>query len=452
MLAGYIYAIPNAIGSLPFYDPHVSCPPCPGNLILIENNPGLEGLVAHVIGVTGAVFAIVGAVRLIQHWRGASPRGRRALAPVFAAAVPASAVGIWDAASRLPLPGLSDLAVAALPIGFLVGLLRARLDRFAVGDLVVELGAGLSGPNLRDALARSLRDPTFELAYWLPDRQAYVDADGRPCPIPSEGTDRVAAVIAGDGNGEPLAALIFDASLRDEYELVSSVGAAARLTLENERLQAEVRVQLEEVRASRARIVTAADAERRRLERDLHDGAQQRLVNLALAMRMAQQQAKGAPDAELVATLEDASAEVRSALAELRELARGLHPTILTEAGLGPALESLAERSPVPTTIEAAPTGRLPSPVEATAYFVVSEALANVAKYSGAAGAGIAVERKNGRLVVEVRDDGIGGADPDSGSGLRGLADRVAALDGTLRVDSPRGGGTRVIAEIPCGS
>ena len=175
-------------------------------------------------------------------------------------------------------------------------------------------------------------------------------------------------------------------------------------------------------------------------------------MNLSLAIRMAQQQAKGAPDAELVATLEDASDEVRSALAELRELARGLHPTILTEAGLGPALESLAERSPVPTTIEAAPTGRLPSPVEATAYFVVSEALANVAKYSGAAGAGIALERKNGRLVVEVRDDGIGGADPNSGSGLRGLADRVAALDGTLRVDSPRGGGTRVIAEIPCGS
>jgi len=326
------------------------------------------------------------------------------------------------------------------------------LDRFSVGDLVVELGAGVSGANLRDALARSLKDPTVELAYWLPDRQAYVDPDGRPIDLPAEDSGRVVSVIGGNGDGEPLAALIFDASLRDEGELVSSVGAAARLTLENERLQAEVRAQLEEVRASRARIVTAADAERRRLERDLHDGAQQRLVNLSLALRMAQEQAKGAPDGELSATLEEASEEVRSALAELRELARGLHPTILTEAGLGPALESLAERSPVPTTVHTAPLERLPSSVEATAYFVVSEALANETKYSGAASVTIAAERRNGRLVVEVHDDGVGGADPSAGSGLRGLADRVAALDGTLRVDSPRGGGTRVIAEIPCGS
>src|SRR5436305_8579783 len=165
VLAGYLYAIPNAIGSLPFYDPHVSCPPCPGNLILIDRNPGLESLVAGLVAAVGAVFAIVGAVRLIQHWRGASARGRRALAPVFVAAVPAIAVGMWDAVSTLPLPGLSDLAVAVLPIGFLVGLLRARMDRFAVGDLVVELGAGVSGAKLRDALARSLEDPTVALAY-----------------------------------------------------------------------------------------------------------------------------------------------------------------------------------------------------------------------------------------------------------------------------------------------
>ena len=450
MSVGYVFAIANAIGSLPFYNPHVSCPPCPANLILIKHDPSLAHVLSQIDGAIGVAFAIVGGVRLIEHWRTASLRGRRALTPVFVALIPVVAVAIWDGVSTLPLPGLSDLAVGALPICFLVGLLRARLDRFVVGDLVVQLGAGLSGTSLRNALARSLRDPTFELAYWLPDRQTYVDPDGRPIDVPEEGNDRVATVI--EGNGEPLAALIFDASLRDESELVSSVGAAAKLTLENERLQAEVKAQLQEVRASRARIVTSADAERRRLERDLHDGAQQRLVNLSLALRLAQEQAGGERNGELAATLAEAADEIRLALSELRELARGLHPTILTEAGLGSALESLAERSPVSTMVEASLAERLPSSVEATAYFVVSEALANVAKHAKARSVCVRARLEEARLVLEVSDDGVGGADPAGGSGLRGLADRVAALDGTFRVESTAGSGTRVIAEIPCAS
>jgi signal transduction histidine kinase len=245
-------------------------------------------------------------------------------------------------------------------------------------------------------------------------------------------------------------ALQHDQALADEPELVRAVAAAAHLALQNERLQAEVKAQLEEVRASRARIVKAGDEERRRVERDLHDGAQQRLVTLSLALRMAQEQAAGERNGALAATLAEAVEEVRLALWELRELARGLHPTILTEAGLGPALESLAERSIVPATIEDTPAERLPAQVEATAYFVVSEALANVAKYSEAGSVTVRARREDGGPVVEVCDDGVGGADPAAGSGLRGLADRVAALDGRLRVESPPGGGTLVLAEIPC--
>jgi len=223
------------------------------------------------------------------------------------------------------------------------------------------------------------------------------------------------------------------------------------MTIENERLHAEVRAQLEEVRASRARIVEFGDAERRRVERNLHDGAQQRLVNLSLALGIARSQVGKASDEQIGAALDEAATELRLAVAELRELARGIHPAILSEAGLGPALASLAERSPIPVTITGVPADRLPARVEETAYYVASEALANATKHARATAITICAQRLDGALLVEVGDDGVGGADPD-GSGLRGLADRVAALDGDLRVHSPTGAGTHVTAELPCGS
>jgi signal transduction histidine kinase len=212
------------------------------------------------------------------------------------------------------------------------------------------------------------------------------------------------------------------------------------------RLDAELQARLEELRASRARIVEAGDAERRRLERDLHDGAQSRLVALALLLRAARTRADG----ELATMLDRAQDELRTSLGELRELARGIHPAVLTERGLEPALDSLATRVPVPVELDVRAQG-LPGPVESAAYFVVSEALANVAKYARATHATVAVRQANGRVTVEVADDGVGGADAASGSGLRGLADRVAALDGTLSIDSPAGRGTRLRAELPCG-
>ena len=212
-------------------------------------------------------------------------------------------------------------------------------------------------------------------------------------------------------------------------------------------LRRRISVLVEELHASRARIVEAGDAARRRLERDLHDGAQSRLVALALLLRSARNRA--GDDAELAGLLDRAQEELSTSLEELRELARGIHPAVLTERGLEPALEALASRAPVPVTLDAHTPERLPGPVESTAYFVVSEGLANVAKYAQASSATVSVERIDGTVTVEVADDGVGGADAATGSGLRGLADRVAAVDGTLTLDSPAGRGTRLRARIP---
>jgi signal transduction histidine kinase len=212
-------------------------------------------------------------------------------------------------------------------------------------------------------------------------------------------------------------------------------------------LDAELRESLEELRASRARLVEAGDAARRKLERDLHDGAQSRLVALALTLRAARRRA--GDDEELARLLDQAQDELKTSLAELRELARGIHPAVLTERGLEAAVQTLVARAPVPVTVDAEGTGRLPAPVESAAYFVVSEGLANVAKYANASHASVAVRCVSDRVTVEVADDGVGGADTANGSGLRGLADRVAALDGTLTLESPAGRGTHLRAEIP---
>ena len=213
------------------------------------------------------------------------------------------------------------------------------------------------------------------------------------------------------------------------------------------RLDAELVARLSDLRASRARLVDAGDRERRRLERDLHDGAQSRLVTVTLLLGRARMLVDADPEASTL--LDRAPSELRTGLAELRELARGLHPAVLTERGLAPAIAALAARAPVKVTVDA-DGGRLPAPVEVAAYFVVSEALTNVAKYAQATEASVAVRRDDGLVTVEVADDGVGGADAARGSGLRGLADRVAALDGTLTVESPMDGGTVVRAEIPC--
>jgi signal transduction histidine kinase len=221
------------------------------------------------------------------------------------------------------------------------------------------------------------------------------------------------------------------------------------LTAENRQLNEELEAKVAELRASRMRIVEAGYSERRRVERDLHDGAQQRLVALTMNLRLVRGKMESDPDgaAEL---LDEAMVELDEATKELRELARGIHPAVLSDRGLKAALSGLADRSPVPVEIVATPPERLPAPVESATYFVIAEALTNVARYAGAEAAIVRVTRANGAVEVEVRDDGIGGADPAAGTGLRGLEDRVAALDGRLAVESPAGEGTTVLARIPC--
>jgi len=325
-------------------------------------------------------------------------------------------------------------------------MLRARMARAAVADLVVELGQTPTPARLRDALANALGDPSLQVAWWAPSQERFVDVAGKTIELPDVETGQAVTML--ERNGVREAAIIHDAILLEEPGLIPSVAGALRLAVENDRLTAEVEAQLQEVRASRARIVEAGDAERRRIERDLHDGAQQRLVSLSLALRIAQTKLGEAGDPAVHASLERAAEDARAALEELRELALGIHPLILTEGGLGLAVESLAERTPVDVTVDIGPE-RFPAAVEGAAYFVISEALANVTKYAKATKAMVRVKGLDGHLSIEIDDDGIGGADPRSGSGLRGLADRLAALDGTITIISPVGGGTRISAQIP---
>ena len=274
-----------------------------------------------------------------------------------------------------------------------------------------------------------------------------MDCCGVPVADPTKETERATTMVRHEG--ATVAALVHDPRLKEQPDLLETVSAAAGLAVENQRLDAALRARVEELRRSRARIVEAGYAARRRLERDLHDGAQQRLVALALDLRLARSKLEKDPAA--VAELLDASiAELSQATEELRELARGIHPALLTDRGLGAALDALATRAPLPVELADVPAERLPEPVETAAYFVVAEALTNVAKYADATHATVSVERANGTLRVEVTDDGVGGADPAAGTGLRGLEDRLAALDGRLVVSSPAGSGTIVRAEVPC--
>ncbi|HJZ60748.1 MAG TPA: histidine kinase [Miltoncostaeaceae bacterium] len=424
---------------------------CADNALLVTRNQDAFHALAVFQIVLAAVAIVWGVVLLIRSWRRATPLERRAIAPIvwlgstaILMVIVGSIVSTFSK-SGADVPGLISLtAFLLVPIAFVVGLVRARLARSAVGDLVVELGETPGPGGLRDALVRSLRDPSLEVAYWLPEEHAYVDAEGRPFPDPAP--DRGTTLVMHAG--ERVAMLVHDPALAEQRELVDAATAAAGLALSNERLQAELRRRLEELRRSRARLVEAGDAERRRLERDLHDGAQQRLVALSLTLRLARSRLESDPAAAEQA-LTAAEEQLTQALAELRELARGIHPAVLSDHGLAPALRALADRDPLPVDLDVSLEERLPWQVEVASYFVVAESLTNVAKYAGASAVRIEVGRVDGRATVLIADDGVGGADPRRGSGLRGLTDRVEALDGRLTVKSPQGQGTTVLAEFP---
>ena len=414
-----------------------------------------DATAAHVLDTVQRIGFGIGAALLVvslgRRWLRSSGPARRQMAPVLVgvlAILPQTASWLlFTIGIRLaPLQDLVFLAQIAVPIAVVFVILRARMARAAVADLVVELGQAPTPARLREALASALGDPVLRVAYWAPGEGQFVDAAGARVDLPAEGSGQAVTIL--ERNGVREAAIIHDATLLDEPGLIASVAGALRLAVANDRLTAEVEDRLAEVRASRARIVEAGDLERRRVERDLHDGAQQRLVSLSLELRVARNALGEGGDPAVRRSLERAADEATAALSELRDLALGIHPLILTESGLGEAVESLADRTTVPVTVEGGPERYAP-PIEVAAYFVVSEALANVAKYARATKASVRIRRVADELTIDVADDGIGGADPGAGSGLRGLADRLAVLDGTIAVDSPAGGGTRVTARIP---
>jgi signal transduction histidine kinase len=429
----------------------------PDNLLAVVHEPQTAYDLLRGQLVALSVFFLAGIGLLAIRGRRASRPLRRRLALLvdsFALALAMLAILYLSAALGLVsgqlgfevLRRVTLFLIGLAPLAFLAGLLQARLARAAVGDLFVELRANPAPADLRAALARALGDPSLELVYWLSEYERWADVDGRPVSLDGAGGGRATTLL--DREGGHVAALTHDAAVNDEPELLEAVAAAAAIALENARLHAESQARLGELRASRERIVAAGDAERRRLERNLHDGAQQRLVAVALQLQLLQRRIRRDPEtAEQLVTV--ASAELAESLDELRELARGLHPAVL-EHGLAPALDALATRSAVATSVSYALPERLPEQLELAAYFVACEALTNVAKYAGASAATVRVWNDGRAAFIEIADDGVGGADDALGSGLRGLADRVEALEGRLRVVSPAGVGTTVTAELPC--
>ena len=425
----------------------------PHNLLEAVPSSSASVAVEHVQLVGVSAFCLSGAgILAARRWRDGRPLRRSLGLLVDAFALGLVMIGFFLVSYAFDGPAVAEIRWATFvtlglaPVVLLVGVLHDRLVRSAVGELFLELRADPAPADLRDALARALRDPSLILAYWLPEFGSYADHDGRPVKVPDREGRRAVRLIERDGRR--VAALLHDPALEDEPELLTAVTAAAGIALENARLNVELRARVEELRGSRARIVEAGRRERQRLERNLHDGAQHRLVALSLQLSLLEEELAGQSSA--TAQLERARGEIDTSLDELREIAQGIHPAVVSGHGLAVALEQLVARAPVPVRISVEIEGRLPEAIEMAAYYLIAESLANTGKYAQASSATVELARSNGDLHVEVADDGIGGADTERGSGLRGLADRVEALGGQLQVWSPHGGGTRLKAEIPC--
>ena len=544
-----------------------TCKPhaCPDNLVLVSHDHAAH-VVATAVWTAASVLLFAAVVMLLLgRWRETTPGLRRILRSVYlfgGLSIVLLAIGFVVT----PFSGVGAIFVSValiatfttVPFIFLAGLLGTAIARGAgVGAIFSSVPERASPGEVQEGLRTALRDETAVVAYWYEEDEHYVDVEGNRLDLPEDTRRRVVTRL--DYGEQPVAAIVHDASLLQEPELLEGVANAARIALERDKLLVEVRAraqryrallqampdlmfrisrdgryisynapnerdlvngevvgkllwdrlptdladrvlesgraalggdpgvieyhldfedgsrrhyegrfaasgddeflmivreiterkqQQEELEASRQRIVAAGDAARRKLERNLHDGAQQRLVSLSLSLRLAQNQVAKSP-ARAEELLEASREELMQALEELRELARGIHPAVLTDRGLEAALEALAGRAALPVEIDCIPDVELPPPVEAAAYYVVSEALANITKYSGASAVKVSIGQVDGYALVEVADDGVGGADPTRGSGLSGLSDRVASLNGKLVIDSPPGAGTRIRAEIP---
>jgi signal transduction histidine kinase len=447
VLTSYVGAI-VLLGLLPasVFDPRATgCFECPQNLVLVRGDADAFDTLNRWglwIGL-GWVAALVA----LLVWRLAHS-SRAVAAVVVPALVPAIAyLGLvaWEFHHSLARGFLSnDRTVWSLEAGVLTalagsvgwGLLRERQARISIARLVVELGRLPRPGAVREALAETLGDPTLELVYRQSATGGYVDALGRPVELEPGIGRAVTPLLRGD---VPVAALVHDERLLDRPGLLQEVLAGARIAVENEQLQAEVRAQVEELRASRARIVEAADTERQRLERDLHDGAQQSLLAVSYDLRRARTAADDADDSSIVQLLATAGAEAQTALGELRDLAHGIYPAILAEAGLAAAFGALADEAPLPLELGELPDGRYSTPVETAVYLAVAEAVRDAFERRATFVAADVV-RDGERLVLGVRDDGAART-----SALVHLLDRIGALGGSVEV-----GPTTLRAAVPC--
>lgn len=459
----------RSLGRLLLQDPVrlFGCAECPPNpFALWPDLAAFEGVeIASNLAIAG-LAALVGLVALRRLLR-SGPVWRRVRWPILLAGGLAMTATAYNAFEYAPSTATGELLVelaepwaelfswlvfgarTLVPLGFLVATLRVRgipgpLGPFAAG-LERPGGAGVLGDVLRAALG----DPSLHVLRPA-EAGTWTSEDGAPAALPGPGPVLGRAVTLVGPEDRPLAAIVHDSALLEQAELLEAVVRVLRLALENERLESELREQLQAVTESRQRIVTATEEERRRLERDLHDGAQQRLIGVTLAL----QQARATADAEAVPEalreqLDAAAGETTAAIRELRELARGIHPAILEDEGLGAAVAALARRAGIPVDVRLALDGRLPRLVESTAYFTIAEALTNTQRHAAASRATVRIAHAGGTLEIEVSDDGQGGAEPERGSGLRGLADRLMAIGGRLEVESGAGRGTRVRATIP---
>ena len=456
LAAGYVLAVLGPLPQLLWgFSPDMPCDGCPESALLIEHNDNLRDIFNGITSVLGVAIVAVVLVILLRRWSQATAPQRRALAPVLwsgvvmlvllAGALGTDAAGVSGATDALSTAGL--FVFASVPWVFLFSIVRSGLIRAgAVSELLLALGEAPGTGSLRCRLADALGDRSLDLVFWLEDKKKWVDSDGHVVALPS---DAVQSWTPVEREGRRVGAIVHDTTLNAEPELLRSVAAAAGLAMENERLQAQLRARVEELRTSRARIVEAGTQERRRLERNLHDGAQQRLVALSLTLRLAQGKLHGDPD-RADELLNGAQEELTLALAELRELARGIHPAILSDRGLGPALEALAGRAPIAVQLAEIPRG------------AAARADRGGRLLRGRRGA-------HQRRQVRPRQPGDGAREPlqrarrggdrrrrnrRRGSGPRiGSAGtrrpRVGALDGSMELDSPAGSGTRLRAEIP---
>lgn len=458
----------RSAGRLFLQDPAVFLGPdsgFPANPFALAPDPDLFTAVETgsnlVMAALFVVVGVVGASRLV----GAGTLARRSRWPVLLAGTLAMTGAAWRAFDYAwgtavgtglvelepPLDSVVEWGVFGLrvlvPIAFLLGVLRQRRAVGPLAPLAARLGGPDAASSVGEAVRAALGDPSLVLLRTR-DQGTWVAEDGTtvPEPVPDHGR---AVMLVGPADA-PIAALVHDPAVLEHPELVDGVIPILRLALENERLEAALRTQLDEVTASRARIVTATEEERRRLERDLHDGAQQRLVAVSLAVNEARAIARSSDaQAPLGDHLDELASELAAAIQELRELARGIHPAILEHEGLGPAVAGLARRASIPVEVQIEVPERLPAVVESTAYFTIAETLTNTQRYAQATQARVRAVSVDHRLDVEIVDDGVGGADAGRGSGLRGLADRVKALGGEFVVDSPDRGGTTIRASIP---